>query len=395
MPSHDGIGRTLRQIRHAKRKSLAVIAGRAGISVSYLSRIESGERALDRRSLIIALANALEVAPSELTGAALSSPGLLDEDALLPAVRHALLAVAMHAPQGEVQAAAVLERRVGALLNDQRDCRFTAVGEALPALIRDLHATLDAGRDVEHVLRLVALLHVQGTQAWLGDVGGSMDLGWQAAALARQAAERLDDPVTSAVAAFGSAHGLLAAGAVDLAQRQLVAAHAGTGTPAAIAATGMLTLTSSLVAATAGDRAQQTAALAEAASLAATAPDGQDALWFGFSPSNVGVWRMSVANELGEHAEAARIGAAVNAEALPSSTRRAAFYRELGRAFARLPKRHDQAVQALRIAEDLAPARMHRHPFMRSVLAELLAKARRDAAGRELRGMAYRAGLLS
>lgn len=394
MPSHDGIGRTVRQIRHAKRKSLAVIAGRAGISVSYLSRIESGERALDRRSLIIALANALEVAPSELTGAALSSPGLLDEDALLPAVRHALLAVAMYAPQGEVQAGMVLEARVGALLDDQRDCRFTAVGEALPALIRDLHTTLDVGREVEHVLRLVVLLHVQGTQAWLGDVGGSMDLAWQAAALARQAAERLDDPVASAVAAFGSAHGLLAAGAVDLAQRQVNAVHAGTGSPAAIAATGMLTLTSSLVSATAGDRAAQTAALTEAASLASVAPDDQDALWFGFSPSNVGVWRMSVANELGEHAEAARIGATVNADALPSPTRRAAFYRELGRAFARLPKRHEQAVQALRIAEDLAPARMHRHPFMRSVLAELLAKARRDAAGRELRGMAYRAGLL-
>ncbi|GGU61655.1 helix-turn-helix domain-containing protein [Lentzea flava] len=394
MPSHDGIGRTVRQIRHAKRKSLAVIAGRAGISVSYLSRIESGERALDRRSLIIALAEALEVAPSELTGAGLSSPGLLDEDATLPAVRRALLAVSLGAPQGQVQPATLLEARVGALLDDQRDCRFTAVGETLPGLIRDLHSTLDAGRDVEHVLRLVALLHVQGTQAWLGDIGASMDLAWQAAALARQAAERLDDPVTSAVAAFGSAHGLLAAGAVDLAQRQLSTAHPGTGTPAALAATGMLTLTSSLVAATAGDRAEQGAALAEAAALATAAPDGLDALWFGFSPGNVGVWRMSVANELGEHAEAARIGATVNAETLPSSTRRAAFYRELGRAFARLPKRHEQAVQVLRIAEDLAPARMHRHPFMRSVLAELLAKARRDAAGRELRGMAYRAGLL-
>ncbi|MEU0883666.1 helix-turn-helix transcriptional regulator [Lentzea sp. NPDC005914] len=394
MPSHDGIGRTVRQIRHAKRKSLAVIAGRAGISVSYLSRIESGERALDRRSLIIALANALEVAPSELTGAGLSTPGLLDEDAALPAVRRALLAVSMGAPQGQVQPATLLEARVGALLDDQRDCRFTAVGEALPDLIRDLHTALDAGRAVDHVLRLVALLHVQGTQAWLGDIGASMDLAWQASQLARQAAERLDDPVTAAVAAFGSAHGLLAAGAVDLAQHQLSTAHPGTGTPAALAATGMLTLTSSLVAATAGDRAEQGAALAEAASLAAAAPDGLDALWFGFSPGNVGVWRMSVANELGEHAEAARIGATVNADMLPSSTRRAAFYRELGRALARLPKRHEQAVQVLRIAEDLAPARMHRHPFMRSVLAELLAKARRDAAGRELRGMAYRAGLL-
>jgi hypothetical protein len=47
----------------------------------------------------------------------------------------------------------------------------------------------------------------------------------------------------------------------------------------------------------------------------------------------------------------------------------------------------------LRRAEMISPARIHRHPFMRSIIAELLAKAKRDAIGRELRGMAYRAGL--
>lgn len=47
----------------------------------------------------------------------------------------------------------------------------------------------------------------------------------------------------------------------------------------------------------------------------------------------------------------------------------------------------------LRRAEQISPARIHRHPFMRSILAELLTKAKRDSVGRELRGMAYRAGL--
>lgn len=61
MQSH---GRVLRQIRHARGKSLETIAGLAGISASHLSRLESGERALDRRSRIVALANALEVSPA-------------------------------------------------------------------------------------------------------------------------------------------------------------------------------------------------------------------------------------------------------------------------------------------------------------------------------------------
>jgi hypothetical protein len=47
----------------------------------------------------------------------------------------------------------------------------------------------------------------------------------------------------------------------------------------------------------------------------------------------------------------------------------------------------------LRRAEQISPARIHRHPFMRSIIAELLARTKRGPVGRELRGMAYRAGL--
>lgn len=50
----SSIGERLRRIRHSRGKSLAVIAGLAGISESHLSRLESGERAMDRRSLIVA-----------------------------------------------------------------------------------------------------------------------------------------------------------------------------------------------------------------------------------------------------------------------------------------------------------------------------------------------------
>jgi transcriptional regulator with XRE-family HTH domain len=66
----------LRTIRRARGKSLAVVAGLAGISPSYLSRLESGQRALERRSLIVALAAALDVAPSELSGSLLAIPGV-------------------------------------------------------------------------------------------------------------------------------------------------------------------------------------------------------------------------------------------------------------------------------------------------------------------------------
>jgi transcriptional regulator with XRE-family HTH domain len=68
------VGRRVRQIRNSRRKSLEVIAGLSGISRSSLSRIERGERALDSRSETVALANALQISPAELTRLPVPAP---------------------------------------------------------------------------------------------------------------------------------------------------------------------------------------------------------------------------------------------------------------------------------------------------------------------------------
>lgn len=51
------------------------------------------------------------------------------------------------------------------------------------------------------------------------------------------------------------------------------------------------------------------------------------------------------------------------------------------------------AVVALRTAEWLVPQRVRANPFVREVVTDLMRRARRDAIGRELRGMVYRMGL--
>lgn len=60
------IGRQLRRVRYARGKSLRVVAGLAGMSTNTLWRLERGERALDRLTEIVALAQALEIAPAVL-----------------------------------------------------------------------------------------------------------------------------------------------------------------------------------------------------------------------------------------------------------------------------------------------------------------------------------------
>jgi transcriptional regulator with XRE-family HTH domain len=390
------IGRRVKQIRHARRKSQAAIAGLAGISTGHLSRIESGERALDRRSLIIGLANALEVAPSELTSLPVPNPGNGDTDAAVKAVRLALIAASRNRLHGEPVPLDVLQRRVQQIRETRRRCGFGAVGEQLPGLIADIHSTIAAGREVKALVKLAVVVHVHVTLMWLRDSGASVDLRWQAATLAQDLAERLGDETSLGVAGYGSANALLASGAFDLAAAELDSLTLPPTTVDTAGMIGMVTMTRSLIAA-ADKRPGDVAAPMQAAKDLATEfgepDDNRDRLGFGFGPTNVGLWEMALALEAGEPDRAASVAQTIQPERHPFKTRQSAYWMDYGRALARLPHRSGDAVMALRKAELLFPVRVQRNPFARDVLAELIARSRRDAVGRELRGMAYRAGL--
>lgn len=385
------IGRRARQIRNARRKSLRVVAGRAGMSTNMLWRIETGQRALDSRSETAALANALEVAPSELTKQLEPTPGNGEGEAV-KATRRALIAVSRDDPAGQVVPVDALRARVAALVEAQRRCDHEQVGRELPGLVRDLHTTMAAGRDVGELLPMAVLLHVQGTHRWLNVMGAAPDLGWQAALRARQAAREHGAPDVLGLAAFGAANGLLSAGEFDVALAELDSVSVPTTTAEAEQLDGMLSLSRSLVAAADRRPGDVDAPLEHAAELAARTGEG-NAYGLSFGPTNVGVWRVSVALEARDFARAVSIAEGLRPELLPAATRQAAYWADYGRGLARLRGRQVDAVRALRKAELISPARVQRHPFTRDVLAELLAHSRRDAVGRELRGMAYRAGL--
>jgi transcriptional regulator with XRE-family HTH domain len=119
-----------------------VIAGLAGISESYLSLLETGKRALNRRSRIVALANALEVSPSELFDLGASPlPADPATESAIRAIREAMQAVAMGIPGGQVQPGEQLRVRAETALAAKQACREAEVGAMLPALIRDLVTT--------------------------------------------------------------------------------------------------------------------------------------------------------------------------------------------------------------------------------------------------------------
>jgi DNA-binding XRE family transcriptional regulator len=387
------IGARLRRIRKARDKSLAVIAGLAGISESTLSRIENGLRALDSRAEIVALANALQIAPSELTELPLLATGNGAVDAGVNALRLSIQRVSFGVLSGQVVGVEVVAERVHSVLAAQNHCDHEVVGAALPALVADLHTSIAAGRDVAELLALAALLHVQGTHSWLRTAGASNDLCFAAARLGRQAAEELGEPAAVAVAAFGSANGLIASGDFGLARTELDRVDLVPTSPETEQLSGALAVTRSLLAAAQKEQAAVDGSLQVASELAERTGE-RNAYYLGFGPTSVGVWRMSVALESGDHSRAAAVAEAIRPEALANPTRRATYWTGYGRALARMRGRHDEAVMAFRRAEKISPGKVQRNPFVVDVLAELVTRSQRDAVGRELRGMAFRAGLL-
>jgi hypothetical protein len=106
----------------------------------------------------------------------------------------------------------------------------------------------------------------------------------------------------------------------------------------------------------------------------------------------VGIWKTSIAVEVGQHGQALQAAKAVHPELLPNR-RQSEFWAEVGRALAVEKKTRDEAVRVLVRAEQIAPQRIHNDLFVRETVAGLLRQARCDAGGRELRGLAWRMGL--
>jgi hypothetical protein len=111
-----------------------------------------------------------------------------------------------------------------------------------------------------------------------------------------------------------------------------------------------------------------------------------------FGPVDAAMYRMSIALEADDPDQAISVAQHVDPERHPFPVNRSKYWVHYGRALTRL-RRQDDAVRALRTAEDLFPTGARRDPQVRIALGELLTRSQRDAAGVELRAMAYRAGL--
>lgn len=393
----DSIGLAVRRARRAKGLKLAQAAGLVGHSESWLSKVENGRIALDKRADIAALAEVLGVSADTLLGEPAPEIHAGRHAWDLTPLREVLLDASPDDPP-DIPARPVPVLRA---LNDQADqalrwSRYDELLPILPALIGELEvqAVTAGGTDRKEALRL--LVTATATAVITLRYAAQPDLAWVAAERGRQAAALLGDPVWQAAAAYEMAH----ARSSTNKPRALMTmpriaddfeALAGQSRLAS-EVYGMLRLSSALACAVNGDHAGAEDHGAEAAAVAARLGDEPDA-WELFGASNVGVWRASLAVEAGNAEKALEYASAVEPRALASNNRRGALAMEVGRALA-MQGSDARAVQAFRRAEQLSPAQVLNNPLLRELVRTMLDEARRKAGGRELRGLAWRMGLI-
>jgi transcriptional regulator with XRE-family HTH domain len=386
-------GARISELRALRGKSLRVIAGLAGISASYLSRVERGERTLDSRKTLYALADALQVAPYELTGQPYA-PSNADE-AVAHAAAHALRAVLRDAEIDELpDTSHVLLRELEEAV-DRADraaaaSNYAELGTSVPDLLGELFIP-HSGDQQSRTQLLVRALH---DAFYLSKDLGHGDLAWAVSGHLERAATRLGEPTWGAVAGFVRSHAVTGARpkprALSLARHAAEVVLPGNGVEGQVY--GMCHLSAALHSAAIGMPDQARDHLSEAEDVARHTGEGT----FGglmFGPTNVGVWQLAVHLELGDIGRGLNVASKVNVAKLPSAGRQATFYSDLGLTLSRVRGRDEQAVEAIRRAEQLAPSLVRTRPPVRAAVTVLLHRTKKESVRRELRGLAHRMGI--
>jgi transcriptional regulator with XRE-family HTH domain len=396
--TNDGrIGAAVRRARRSRGLTLEQLSGLAARSTSWLSKVERGLIPLEKRADIAALAEALGVSADALIGQAAPEvqPGRHSWN--LAPLRAALLDFAPDDPP-DIRARTLAELRAA---NDEADralrwSDYDGLLRDLPGLICELevHCGGPEGPERDEALRLL-ILACAGAGIILRYTGHP-DLAWVSAERSRQAAAMLGDPVWEGASAFGAAHARPSANR----PRALLVSGAAADKMEPLAGTsqmgrevyGMLRLSAALACSVQGDHAGAAEQGAEAARVASGMEDRADAFEL-FGPANCGVWLTSLQVEAGNAEKALAHAATVNPGMLASNNRRGALKVEKARAHAML-NQPQLAIAELRAAERLSSAQVLGAPLVRELVGFMLVKARREAGGRELRGLAWRMGIL-
>jgi transcriptional regulator with XRE-family HTH domain len=379
----DSIGKRIAEYRKLKGWSQRQLADHVGYSVSLVEKIERGARGVERYSTIHAFAAALGVDVSELTGE-LRRAGKQREHAAIPDIRRVMTAMPYGVEDGPVRSIDELRRDVESAIARRESGRYRRFGEDLPVLVEELCRAAPArGDDASEIQALLAeTLH--GGSMLLRRLG-YVDLSWVAIQQARAAALQSRDPllviandwhITEFYFRTGNTPG--AQRLAEDAIRRLEEDHLAGETPArAMSLAGTFHLLRSMAAAQRVDRQEVEDAIGEASRAAERNGRDRDDYQSQFGPSNVEIFSVSTAVEMGDGELATRRARRVDTNAIPSRERQARYLVDVARAYAQTRK-DAAALGMITEAHKRAPEYVANHVMAREVVAELLERERRS-----------------
>ncbi|MFK3980335.1 helix-turn-helix domain-containing protein [Micromonospora sp. NPDC050397] len=369
-----------------------VLAGLAGVSQSYISQVEAGRKTIERRATLIGVAAALQVTVADL----LDQPGDPTDpikagaaDAI-PVIWTALIEIEEGERRAATRTAAQLSAGIARSAELRDQANYAVMARELPALLVAAASHDDGGRALAQVA-----YHASACLRHLG----YRHLARVAAKVALTAAETSGHAAWVGAARFATAQSLPieAAGVASrVAGRALADLQGAAAAPDVRQMLGQLHLSAAFASAVDGRADDARGQLAEAAREADTLGDPGDGAGFNqacFGPTNVKLWEMSIAAELGEYGRVTEIARRVRPDPLRAVIRHQSYWLDLGRALAHSGRNDREALTAFMRAERAAPMTFTLNPLAQDAVVAMVRRARDRSLSDDLRVLARRVGV--
>lgn len=372
-----------------------VFAGLMGKSVSWVDKIRSGDRALDRLPVLRQISDVLDVPLSALIDEETAERAQTCPDsAEIDAIREALQQydIITHVFRSEEESPQVpnltrLEQGLRYGWAAFQSSNYKTVGMLLPGLLRAAQGAVSSfdGTDNYPALRLLTQVY-QLTAATSFKLGQG-ELGWIAADRGIQAAEEAGDPTLIGATARRVAHALSATHQGDRAVELVLSATSRlapelpAGSPAFLSAYGMLYLKGSIAAARIGRPSVVRDLQREAMGVARRLGADHNEQWSAFGPTNVLLHRVAALADMREGGRVIEAAEHIDPEALQAlpRERRANHLLNRARGYMQWGKR-GEAVTAMLDADMLATEEVRCRPATRILVLSIVRSYPRGAA---------------
>ncbi|WP_067973022.1 helix-turn-helix domain-containing protein [Nocardiopsis trehalosi] len=374
-------GQRVAWYRLRRGMSQEVLAGLVGRTTDWLSKIENDRAALDRLTVIRALADALQVSVLDLIDQS-SDEHQKQSDTEVERVRSALLdyrhlsSLLAGTDEAEAPSLSAMRSDVNDVMSAYQASNYSRVLRRLPELLTNAQTASRTytGEQAAMANTLLALAG-QATAMILTKVGES-DLAWIAAQRGLEAAEKTGDPVVIGSLFRSAVHSLHSHGqpatAAQMTKRAADYLHdrLDGSDVRLLSVYGTLLLPGAVAAARAGDRATARTYLDEADRAARRLGTDANHVWTAFGPTNVAVHRVVTANALGDVGLALDLGQTIRTTSLPTE-RRVRHALEMAQLHVKANQR-DAALSAVMQAEGISSEQVHRHVIGRQVVLRML-----------------------